>query len=147
MNCKTKKEKRKSKKEKEKSGFYEQVYDFSMRPQRTILLNSSALFKCSLIQFVHIQDWSRKAGGCHMQWGLFTHPEADDWFKNVEFCFRFSSEGDVSQCGDGKAKEICTKVNHYTPEYYDHTDRRCEPIFISRAFSVCVCPWNPETSL
>jgi len=70
------------------------------------------------------QDWSRKAGGCHMSWGLFSRAAVDDWFKDVRLCFKFASNGDIKQCGNGTAKEICTKLNNYSPVYYDHTDHR-----------------------
>ena len=59
-----------------------------------------------------------------MMWGLFTLPDMDDWFRDVQLCFKFASNGDVGQCGNGTAEEICTKVNHYSPEYFDHTDHR-----------------------
>merc|ERR1712226_1803192 len=56
--------------------------------------------------------------------GLFSRAAVDDWFKDVRLCFKFDSNGDIKQCGNGTAKEICTKLNNYSPVYYDHTDKR-----------------------
>ena len=59
---------------------------------------------------------------CQMSWALFTPAYADNWFQNVEICFKFEITGDYRECGNPDQPSVnCAPINSYTAEYLDAT--------------------------
>ena len=88
----------------------------------------------SFTQLYH--DWSRKAGGCHISWALFSMEPADDWFGKVELCFTHRPDGITKTCGNASThatSETCRPVNEYLPYYYDHMPDK---------FGACLMSWK-----
>ncbi|CAG0901068.1 unnamed protein product, partial [Darwinula stevensoni] len=70
-------------------------------------------------------DSTKSGKGCNMTWGILSEFEPD-WFKEVRFCFRWSSCGDWSQpnwqtCGRDIDPPICAPVNNWTQVYLDNS--------------------------
>lgn len=68
-------------------------------------------------------DTDNRGGGCQMQWGIFS-ARHEDWFKNIQLCYRWWPDGDGGQCGGGANRLLCANVNSYTSFYRDDTDNR-----------------------
>ena len=73
----------------------------------------------------YLDDTDGRGGGCHMQWSIQSSGfGSDPWFSQVQMCYRWHPDGDGGQCGGGAARELCARVNQWSPEYRDDTDRR-----------------------
>ncbi|XP_071126454.1 perivitellin-2 67 kDa subunit-like [Mytilus edulis] len=68
-------------------------------------------------------DTDRRGGGCRMRWGIMSNGY-DDWFRNVQICYKWWPDGDGGQCGGGASRLLCANINSYTGYYRDDTDRR-----------------------
>ncbi|CAG0897826.1 unnamed protein product [Darwinula stevensoni] len=68
-------------------------------------------------------DYTRSGNGCNMTWGILSEFEPD-WFKVVQFCFRWSicGSGSIWQtCGRDIDPPICAPVNNWTKIYLDNS--------------------------
>ncbi|CAG5124603.1 unnamed protein product [Candidula unifasciata] len=77
----------------------------------------------NLMTPVYRDDTDRRGGGCRMQWGIQSQG-FPSWFNQVRVCYRWYPDGDGGQCGGGAARELCSNINEYSPEYRDDTDNR-----------------------
>ncbi|CAG2221305.1 unnamed protein product [Mytilus edulis] len=67
-------------------------------------------------------DSDSRGGGCQMRWGIES-VGYDNWFDNVQICFRWSAVGSGSdQCGQGVDNDLCATINDFTNYYRDDTD-------------------------
>ena len=62
-----------------------------------------------------------RAGGCRMQWGIFSR-NYESWFKEVQICYRWVSDGTASQCSNKASGMVCAPVDSYTTFYRDDTN-------------------------
>lgn len=82
--------------------------------------------------FANVNEWTSyykddtddRYGGCQMRWGIES-VGYDNWFDNVQICFRWSAIGSgVDQCGQGVENGLCAIVNNFTDFYREDTDSR-----------------------
>ena len=74
---------------------------------------------------VYRDDTDGRGGGCRMQWSIQSSGfGSDPWFSQVQVCYRWHPDGDGGQCGGGAARELCARVNQWSPQYRDDTDGR-----------------------
>ncbi|XP_074598084.1 uncharacterized protein LOC141852838 isoform X2 [Brevipalpus obovatus] len=59
-------------------------------------------------------------GSCRMRWAIINR-SADEWFKKVEICRQWYSDGDTKHCNGGKGQIRCAKLGNYTENYIDST--------------------------
>ncbi len=71
-------------------------------------------------------DATYHGAACFMTWTLSNHHKVDGWFKNIQFCMRYSATGDKGQCGGVGLEngEFCAPLNENTTSYRDQTDQR-----------------------
>ena len=76
------------------------------------------------ITLAYLDDTDGRGGGCRMQWSIQSSGfGSDPWFSQVQMCYRWHPDGDGGQCGGGAARELCARVNQWSPQYTDDTDR------------------------
>lgn len=59
-------------------------------------------------------------GSCKMKWAIINR-SPDEWFKKVEICRQWYSDGDSKYCNGGKGQIKCAKLGSYTENYIDAT--------------------------
>ena len=62
--------------------------------------------------------------GCYLSWGI-TSTGQEDWFNQVQICYRWQPHGGDGQCGTpGLGRNLCATVGKFTQNYADRTSSR-----------------------